>query len=109
MGKEIDAMPDTIVHWHDVCLEHFKKLCATLEENGHIYEQQIPLSLLADEYGRFNVWAGNIGAHQVGRLSLDYRLREASHIKEQVISLLQYLYEIIKDGKCCIYRLVLRS
>lgn len=115
-------MSNTIVYWHGICVEHFKNLCEALisrgqrypllgsslplgiaNKKGHrTYEQQIPLSLVLDEYGRFNVWAGNIGAHQRGRVSLDHRLREASHIKDQVISLLQYLNEVLKDGKCCI-------
>ncbi|KAF8424838.1 hypothetical protein EV426DRAFT_597392, partial [Tirmania nivea] len=43
---------------------------------------------VAEELGRFRVWAGNTGAHRTGRISLDYRLREASHIHAQVTKLL---------------------
>ncbi|OJD24621.1 hypothetical protein ACJ73_04019 [Blastomyces percursus] len=59
-------------------------------------EQYVPslerfLPQLQDEYGRLRVWTGNIGAHQSGRSSLEYRLRDASHIRAQVASLLDAL------------------
>ncbi|KLJ08554.1 hypothetical protein EMPG_16011 [Blastomyces silverae] len=60
------------------------------------FEQYVPsldkfLPALQDEYGRLRVWTGNIGAHQSGRSSLEYRLRDASHIRAQVASLLDAL------------------
>ncbi|EGU86053.1 hypothetical protein FOXB_03457 [Fusarium oxysporum f. sp. conglutinans Fo5176] len=53
---------------------------------------------MADQQTRFNVWAGNIGAHRTGLSSLDYRLRDSSHIKDQVLSLLKDLIELIQDA-----------
>ena len=41
--------------------------------------------LWQDEFGRFKIWAANIGAHQTGHLSLDFRLRDASSVREQVL------------------------
>ncbi|KAK3361288.1 hypothetical protein B0T24DRAFT_652984 [Lasiosphaeria ovina] len=52
---------------------------------------------LRDEQTRFKVWSGNIGAHRTGTSSLDYRLRDASHIKNQVASLLRDLNGLLKD------------
>ncbi|KAI5779860.1 hypothetical protein DFH27DRAFT_489111, partial [Peziza echinospora] len=48
-----------------------------------------------DELGRFMVWAGNMGAHRVGRMSLDNKLREASHIQKAVTGLLKELAECL--------------
>ncbi|KAL9616431.1 MAG: hypothetical protein Q9160_008707 [Pyrenula sp. 1 TL-2023] len=52
-----------------------------------------------DELGRLRVWAGNIGAHQRGQASLDYRLRDASHIKGQITSLLEDLQNLLQDAE----------
>ena len=42
-----------------------------------------------DELGRLRVWAANIGAHKIGQSSLDFRLRDSSHIRNQIIKLLK--------------------
>jgi len=47
------------------------------------------LSPVKNEEIRFKTWAGNLGAHHVGKSSLDYRLRQASHLQDQVIYLLK--------------------
>ena len=49
---------------------------------------QLPPPTLLDELGRFKAWADNIGAHRSGRVSLDRRLGEASHVREKVTMLL---------------------
>ncbi|KAL8365355.1 hypothetical protein RB595_004250 [Gaeumannomyces hyphopodioides] len=53
---------------------------------------------IKDEQTRFKVWAGNIGAHKTGTSSLDYRLRDASPIKDQVISLLEELVDLLDQA-----------
>ncbi|KAH7223000.1 hypothetical protein BKA60DRAFT_668921 [Fusarium oxysporum] len=53
---------------------------------------------MADQQTRFNVWAGNIGAHRTGLSSLDYRLRDSSQIEDQVLSLLKDLIELMQDA-----------
>ena len=50
-----------------------------------------------DEIGRLRVWAANIGAHQTGQSSLAYRLRDASHISQQVKKLLKDLQKALSD------------
>ncbi|KAF2029208.1 hypothetical protein EK21DRAFT_16079, partial [Setomelanomma holmii] len=47
--------------------------------------------------GRFRIWAGNSGAHRGGRGSLDYKLREASIFRYQVLHLLQMLLDVIQE------------
>ncbi|KAK4040937.1 hypothetical protein C8A01DRAFT_34994 [Parachaetomium inaequale] len=53
---------------------------------------------ITDEQSRFKVWSGNIGAHKTGMSSLDYRLRDASPIKSQVINLLKDLSQMTEDA-----------
>ena len=52
---------------------------------------QVPVSLWEDEVGRLRVWAADVGADERGSLSLDYRLRDSSHLKDQISSLLEQL------------------
>lgn len=46
---------------------------------------------LQDEFGRFRVWSGNLGALQKGHSSLDYRLRDAPLLLSEVSKLLSEL------------------
>jgi hypothetical protein len=77
------------------CLRQFNSLIARDDLASH--ESEVPTNLWSDELGRLRVWAANIGAHQSGQSSLDYRLRDASHIKDQTINLLKGLQRIFKD------------
>lgn len=71
------------------CLRHFERLA----EEAQNSEGEPPLSASAvgDELGRFKIWAGNIGAFQRDSRSLDYRLREASQVGDQVTKILEDL------------------
>ncbi|KAL8702927.1 MAG: hypothetical protein Q9201_003907 [Fulgogasparrea decipioides] len=89
-------MEDFISFWHDLCYKAFDVLDKTLKSNPK-YENDFPQEVLSDSSGRFNVWAGNIGAGQQGRASLDYRLREATEVKDHVISTLRYLHETLQE------------
>ena len=55
-------------------------------------------SFVQDELGRFRVWLGNVGAHRSGRISLDYRLREAASMRDSVLELLKDLGDNIREG-----------
>lgn len=88
------------------CLERFRGLCSALWEIKHhgddvdqVQLDEIPITKVEDELRRFKVWVGNIGAHRTGRSSMDYRLRDASHIRQQVFKLLKDLAESLTDGK----------
>ncbi|KAL6915506.1 hypothetical protein FSST1_007001 [Fusarium sambucinum] len=53
---------------------------------------------------RLKLWAGNMGAHrQGGSRSLEYRLRDASHIRSHVVSLLQYLVTSLQQGASALH------
>jgi hypothetical protein len=79
------------------CLGLFNAQVARDELVAH--DAEVPQSLWLDELGRLRVWAANIGAHQIGQSSLDYRLRDASHIKDQIIRLLERLQRLLLDLK----------
>lgn len=54
---------------------------------------------LEDEFHRFDVYIRNVGAqHSTGKRSLDYRLQDASHIRNQIVRLLQDLDDLLSDG-----------
>ncbi|KAF8243859.1 hypothetical protein K440DRAFT_636735 [Wilcoxina mikolae CBS 423.85] len=53
---------------------------------------------LDDNLGRFKVWGENCGAHRHGRVSLDYRLREAANVKQMVLELLDNLNSDLKHA-----------
>ena len=84
------------------CLKAFKLLSGVLDDVD--IQHQSPLRRAIEECnGRFRVWSGNIGAHQTGKGSLDYRLRNASYIKARVLRLLEDLAELLSDGENMIY------
>ncbi|KAL9618857.1 MAG: hypothetical protein Q9160_006447 [Pyrenula sp. 1 TL-2023] len=85
------------------CLQTFNSLTSALSNEATNIEElhhqhQILLENVPDEFGRFRIWCGNIGAHKNGRSSLDYRLRNASHVKHRVLSLLDDLIDVLKDA-----------
>ncbi|KAF4995056.1 hypothetical protein FDECE_12911 [Fusarium decemcellulare] len=86
------------------CLDSFQALLSTFETKGRTIlpdhdPGDISLPMVKDQLGRFQVWSANIAAHKTGRSSLDYRLRDASNIRNQVIKLLQDLAECLGDAK----------
>ncbi|EPE02348.1 hypothetical protein F503_03933 [Ophiostoma piceae UAMH 11346] len=58
-----------------------------------------------DNYTRFKAWAGNIDSHRTGQSSMDYPLRDAAHIRKEVLRLLGQLgqlndaYAIVKGER----------
>jgi hypothetical protein len=90
------------------CLHGFKFLCDTpliwesgLRKDASQQDDTDHMSLLKlkDERSRFMVWSGNIGAHRIGRSSLDHRLRDASNIRDHIIQILCNLIELLGDSK----------
>jgi hypothetical protein len=77
------------------CLEHFVRLLAS--DSLAVYESEVRKDLWQDELGRLRVWAANIGAHQTGQSSLEFRLRDASHIKDQTVKLLRGLQKNLNN------------
>ncbi len=92
-------MVSTIAEAVEVCSTSFRRLYKALESAKSDSRPQISLACVTDQHGRFNVWAGNLGAYQHGRSSLDYRLREASQIRKEFVKVLEYLKETLDDGE----------
>lgn len=80
-----------------VVVQCLKDLSRLVSEDLSSFASEVPPALWKDELGRLRVWASNIGAHQTGQSSLDHRLRDASHIKEQTLRVLQRLQRTTED------------
>ena len=61
------------------------------------HEKEVPPQEWRDEPGRLRVGAVNIGAHRTQQSSLDYRLRDALHIRIQIVRLLNHIQEPLTD------------
>ena len=77
------------------CLALFYQIEAEIDNPGYCHGDVLSSTSWTDELGRLRIWAANIGAHQIGQSSLDFRLRDASHIKDQILSLLADLLEVL--------------
>ncbi|KAJ4244352.1 hypothetical protein NW762_014479 [Fusarium torreyae] len=78
-------------------LQSFQKLVSITSTSGDVC-YQVPLVSMREEEARFKIWSGNIGAHNSGRRSLQYRLRDASHLQKQIIVLLEDLIQLLEDA-----------
>lgn len=78
------------------CLSYFDVLLVNLETSD---DYRTLTREVADAFSRFKIWSANIGAHRTGQRSLDYRLRDASHLQEHVFALLSNLSDNLQDGK----------
>ncbi|CAM1510793.1 Fc.00g083060.m01.CDS01 [Cosmosporella sp. VM-42] len=79
------------------CLALNKGLIQALENGDDELSSSLSLRL-SDQNSRFIIWSANVGAHRTGTSSLEYRLRDASHIKETVRDLLDDLQHLIEDA-----------
>lgn len=88
---------------HASCFLAFNELCeAAVGSKEH--------TVLLDEFDKYRLWAGNVGAVHSGRaykLSLDYRLRESTFYKDTVCALtslsscpVNIRFPICSDMKC---------
>ena len=59
----------------------------------------LPLDAVANESQRFNLWAVNLGLHQPGHGSLDYRFRDAPQIYQYARKLLLDLRGALQMSK----------
>ncbi|KAI0877118.1 hypothetical protein GGS24DRAFT_488134 [Hypoxylon argillaceum] len=74
------------------CLQDFQAASSESHELTEAARHKI-----LDEFARFKLWAGNIGAHRTGRSSLEWRLRDASHLRDLVVNLLTDLKNALQD------------
>jgi tetratricopeptide (TPR) repeat protein len=81
-----------------LCFVGFAKFCLSLAKADTATKHKVAPFNVNDEIGKFRLWCGNIAAHRRGRSSLDYKLREASHIRDRVLDLLRNLESIIREA-----------
>ncbi|PSN68574.1 hypothetical protein BS50DRAFT_619415 [Corynespora cassiicola Philippines] len=79
--------------------ESFSRIIQEIENGGRDRNQRSIIASLKDAFQRFRLWSGSVGAEldSKSRMSLEWRLREAPDIKEEVITLLESLVEGLAD------------
>lgn len=91
MATTNDSISPKVIH----CLDRFSGLLRP----G--FAPEMPLSIWEDELGRLRVWVANNNVFPTittsGQQSLDDRLRDASHIRTQVVRQLDRLSRILDD------------
>lgn len=93
MAKDIDAVGNQ-------CITILKQVHGLLDQPSYSYTNDISSSDVRDQLGRFKIWGSNIGAFQprTKRSSLEYRLRDASQIRQQVLRLLDDIQESLNES-----------
>lgn len=94
MASEWESMRSCSIR----CLRSFDRMSSSLQKSHGAFDDQVTVTAVLDELARFRVWAGNIGALQTGRSSLDYRLRDAAAIAQHVIRILKDLDRSLEEG-----------
>ena len=79
------------------CSNALKSICSRLERSNTSNTESLQLSRWQDELGRLRLWAANIGAHQTKQSSLEFRLKDSSHIRGQVTNLLLDLGQTFQE------------
>ena len=90
-------MSTSIKDLFNSCSNALKSICSRLERWNTSNTESLQLSRWQDELGRLRLWAANIGAHRTGQSSLKFRLKDSSHIREQVINLLLDLGQTFQE------------
>ncbi|KAI5816525.1 hypothetical protein BZA77DRAFT_353761 [Pyronema omphalodes] len=90
--KQISAL-----YWE--CIEAFRRLFKHIQEHGVNGKKVDIPDKLAGAPGQLQVWAENVGAHRRNsKLSLDYKLREASRYRAHVKVLLVDLKVVLEEA-----------
>lgn len=88
--KSSNESHDPISTYHDRCMQSFSSLINSTVNPVRDFGDQVSPKQLSNEFDRYKVWAGNVGARHRGSryyISLDYRLSEASFYRRQVSAL----------------------
>lgn len=80
------------------CMQLFASVCAEAQHAPTRLAEQIPAHVVVDEYDRFTIWSGNLGARQKGHASLDWRLRDAEVMTTTIQKLLGMLGEQLEHS-----------
>ncbi|KAL9026470.1 MAG: hypothetical protein Q9196_004869 [Gyalolechia fulgens] len=80
-------------------MDVFNTLIVEMHISGKQKHDGLSIPDWEDERGRLRMWAANIGAHQTGQSSLDFRLRDSSQIQQQIIRLLENIARLLQDAR----------
>lgn len=83
------------------CMRSFDILIASLASYPKESEQCVLQTAIENDFARFKIWCGNLGALQRGRSSLDVRLRGSSIMRDTVLKFLGQLEESL--DQCTFY------
>ena len=97
-GVMAQDLEPTIASESKACIRHFEEICSIINSLGSQHPKELSPHTIPDEFGRFRVWAGNIGALQPGTSSLDRRLKKAPHVQRQVLQLLNDLKYTLRES-----------
>jgi hypothetical protein len=84
------------------CLEQFKlliEISAELKSASEEVDGTYGTTWIEEQYVRFKIWAGNIGAFAEGHASLDYRLRDSLSTQKFMLQFLIALADFVHRGK----------
>lgn len=103
MAMATSNTPQLITDWYHSCMATFAKITTGIDvlvDSSSHEAKERALQLIQDQIGRLRVWAGNMGAHHPAgsRMSLDYKLKEASHIHNTVVELLEELNTTLESA-----------
>ena len=90
--------PSSIADRVAQCLGGFESIASAHHGMELDESREKTITVINDELARFKLWSGNIGAHRMGRSSLDHRLRDSSRLREQVARLLDELATSLDEG-----------
>ena len=100
--QSISAPLNSCFRKYDSFIKSVQRSPRAIEGSKNLTKTPIELHSIGewqDEMGRLRMWAANIGAHRVGQPSLDFRLRDSSHIREQIIGLLNDVLRRLEDAQ----------
>jgi len=81
------------------CFEAFDLALRSLSAADSNLSSKISYSALEDQLGRLRVWAGNLGCFAGGHASLDFRLRDVSSVRENIVKILEDLRDCLRESK----------
>lgn len=89
-------------------MKYFDHIISLLEDSGQENKADIKHLAVKDEFSRFKLWAGNIGALQDAhcKTSLEFRLRKAPRVVDHIKKLLRDLTTTFEDCKLSIFILI---
>ena len=99
-GNDILAMDDQgdIGVLSNHCVRRFDELVKSLAVcPEELYRHMSPRTV-ENDFARFKIWCGNLGALQRGRSSLDVRLRDSAVMRETVLRFLSQLQDSLKQS-----------